>query len=133
MTDRRIAAACASVLFVGTVLLGLAGADKPPPPGFLVLVAALGALSVAAYLRLRVYLAKRADGVSRLAGRAALEGLAAGVLLMIALMLFGSGEPTVAPALTDRAIGLAVSGAFGAALAVATYSAAAWAQRRAGR
>ena len=41
MTDDSIALACASGLFIGIVATAFAGADKPPPPGFLWLVVIL--------------------------------------------------------------------------------------------
>ena len=130
MTDNRIAAICSSALFIGLVALGLAGADKPPPPMFLGFVALLAAIASLVYVRLRAYLSKRRARTARLAVRAAVEGLVAGLVLVAVLTLAGGGEPSVSPSLASTATGFAVGGTVGAVLAAATYAVAAWMQRR---
>ncbi len=75
-----------TAVFLALVVIGLAGADKPPPPGFLLWVAVSIAAGIGVWLRAprwqqRPLIAIR-DG--------ALAGLSAGVILSVS-----GGEPSV--------------------------------------
>ena len=124
MSDRAIATTCSVALFVVATAVAFAGADKPPPLGFLVLVAALGALSVTAYLRLLAHL--RALGARRWGrfGRVALEGLVGGSALATVLVLTSAGEPSVAPGPADLAVWFLVAAAAGSLGAMMVWAVA---------
>jgi uncharacterized membrane protein YccC len=125
MTERRACRpqrrdwAIAILTGVAIVVLALLGADKPPPIGFLAVVAAAVGLSVAIAMSLPRW--RRVSGSRwRRTGRAASEGAATGVALwLIAVLLPFSGEPTISMTVIDHLIGAAVAaslGGLGAAL-----------------
>ena len=124
MGDRAIATTCSVTLFVVATAVAFAGADRPPPLGFFVLVVALGALSVVARLRLLAHL--RALGARRWGrfGRVALEGLVAGSALAAFLVLISTGEPSVTPGPIDLAIWFLVAAAAGSLATLAVWAVA---------
>jgi len=132
VTDNSIALACASGLFIGTVATAFAGADKPPPVGFLWLVAILAAVCVGVFVRLKRHLAARRAGERRRAGRVGVEGMLAGAGLAVSLAAIGGGEPSVAVPLESRLLGLAFAAAVGAILALTVWLIAAQLQARFG-
>lgn len=121
MSDRTIAAVSAGVLFVATVLVGLAGADKPPPPGFLLLVVSLAAVCTLAFTRIAHHLKRRAAGARGSGVRLALEGAAAGIVVMVALGITGPASGTPPMSMADRLIGIGVMAAGGALCALAAW------------
>jgi len=130
VSDRRVAITCAAALFVATIATALAAADKPPPPGFLVLAAALAILSACAYLRLRVHLSALAGEVHVRVSGIALEGLGGGFALALFLTLVCSGEPSMTVGVIDRLIWFAVCGVIGVLGASAVWALAVWMRRR---
>jgi len=124
MTYHKAAILCAVTFFLVWTTLAGALADRPPPPGFLLLVALFGGLAVLVYFRVRSYLVWRDTGVRMRVARVALEGCAAGVCAALALAMTG-GEPSVTPSALDRAIWVAVLGGLGAVSALIVYAAAA--------
>ncbi|MGA7877374.1 MAG: hypothetical protein WCA08_17070 [Desulfoferrobacter sp.] len=122
MADRTIAAICASGLFVAVVLIGLAGADKPPPPGFLLLVGLIALLCAVAFFRLEAHLAAQTAAGWRMGMRIGLEGAASGGVTILALSLSGGGESTVVASTESRLIGAAVVALVGAALALVIWT-----------
>ena len=133
MTDRSIAAVCASVLFVIAVAIGVAGADRPPPPGFHLFVGVVGVLCFVAFVRIKAHLAARAAGRTGVGLRVGLEGMAAGISAVVALSLIGGGEPGVVVPLISRLIGVGAGALAGAAFAAMAWLAAVQLQVRAGR
>jgi hypothetical protein len=133
MTNRSIAGLVSGVLFIVTVALGLAGADKPPPLGFLWLVTALAAVCYLGFFQLMRRLNARAAGGGWLAARMALEGALAGIAIMLTLMAVGGAEPQVDVTVTGRLVGAVVFGCAGCLAALAAWLAAAGLQSRFGR
>jgi hypothetical protein len=133
MSDRSIAAVCAAGLFVVAVAIGLAGADKPPPLGFLWLVGILAVLCAGVFVWLQRKLAARAAGVRVGLLRVAAAGLAAGVVAAVVLSVISHGEPSISVPVASRLLGLVVAGVAGMALAFATWLVAAHLQQRLGR
>lgn len=110
------------------------GADHPPPRGFLWVVLLVFVCALVVHFRVPAYLAWIC---TRRPGRhvhVAVEGLIAGlVVAMILLLLPGGGEPSVTPTTVDRLIWFAVLGTIGMANSVAVYGANALYARYANR
>jgi hypothetical protein len=124
MPRHKAAILCAVAFFLVWTTLAGAVADRPSPPGFLLLVAIFGCLAVLVYFRVQSYLVWCNAGVRMRVARVSLEGFAAGVCVAAALAMTG-GEPSVSPSALDRAIGVAVLGMLGAVSAMIVYTAAA--------
>jgi hypothetical protein len=124
LSDHAIAVSCSIGLFLSATAIGLAVAAKPPPLGFLVLVAALAVLSAVAYLRL---LANMRSLGSRRWGRfvhVAVEGLAGGLALAILLTLAFRGGPEGSTRPADLVIWFEFVGVGGALAAMLVWAAA---------
>lgn len=96
-------------LFLVLVAVGLAGADKPPPPGFLVWVLLAGVVSLVVWWR--------APSLKRPV-QAARDGAVVGLLLGI-LAALSPGEPSVQVPLWMKAavvVGITALGALGGLL-----------------
>jgi hypothetical protein len=92
-----------------------AGADRPPPPGFLLVIGygLLLALAVWRVLpRLLAFWDARGAGPATL--RAGIAGFVAGLLLWGLTVVISSGEPSVEVDAASRLIGAAVVGVLGA-------------------
>ena len=91
----------------------LAGADKPPPIGFLwiVLVIALSALVV--YWRTPTYVQWSQTQQPRRLLRVALEGFVAGLVVAMPFALFGGGEPSIPMQPIAYVAGFAILGLMG--------------------
>jgi hypothetical protein len=126
---RRTARRVAGGLFGTWLLLALAIADFPPPPGFVILALVLLACALLVFLRLPVYLRWRAEGARGRLFRVARDGLLGGGAIAL-LSLLSPGEPSIQPALSDRLIGMSVLIGLGAANALAAYAFGAWLSRR---
>jgi len=133
VTDNSIALACSSGLFIGTVATAFAGADKPPPLGFLWLVVILAAVCVGVFVRLKRHLAARRAGERRRVGRVGVEGMIGGAGLAVALAAIGGGEPSILVPVESRLLGLVFAAAVGAVLALAVWSIAVQMQARFGK
>jgi hypothetical protein len=128
---RRTARRVAGIFFGTWLLLALAIADFPPPPGFVILALVLLACALLVFLRVPVYLRWRAEGAKGRLFRVARDGLLGGGAIAL-LPLLSPGEPSIQPALSDRLIGIGVLIGLGAANALAAYAFGAWlSQRRA--
>ncbi len=117
----------------GLTLIGLLGADKPPPPGFVVVLAlaAVSGLAVRAAVPALERRA-RARGAAAALLAAGAAGAAAGVVIAGLLALFGGGEPTVEPTWVETSIGVAALGVFGALAGALVCAAALVLDRRPG-
>ena len=87
-TARRVA----GVFFAAWLLLALAIADFPPPPGFVILALVLLACALLVFLRIPVYLRWRAEGAKGRLFRVARDGLLGGVTAGVILHLNGRFE-----------------------------------------
>lgn len=112
---RRLAARLGGLTGVAFVLVMAAGADRPPPPGFL-LIAGYGALLAVAIARTLPGLLDVWDtrGPGPALGRATLWGFLGGLALWAVTTVVSTGEPTAQVDATARLIGFAVVGMVGA-------------------
>lgn len=122
---RRIALACAVVMFGATSLLALFGADWPPPVGILWLEALLAVLAVIVYVRVEHRLEARSRG-QRLRA-AAVEGIIAAVASGLLLLVVNSGEPDITPNPLDHLVWITVLGLAGGLAAQLLWRLALWA------
>ena len=96
MSIKRIARGNAIVFFFFWLVVLLAGADKPPPIGFLWIALALALSALAVYWRIPTYVELfQTQQPGRLL-RVALEGFLAGLVVATPFALFGRGEPSIA-------------------------------------
>ncbi len=108
------------------LLIALAGADRPPPVGFLVLLPVFLVGGLLVYWRIPAYADWKSQSRSWRILRVIAEGTAAGLGFAIALHAFPwSGEPGIRPSGIHAFIWLAVLGALGATNALIAYHLAA--------
>ncbi len=114
-----------TVAFFATWLSILyAGADHPPPIGFLWLVPLVTACALAVYLRVPVYASWSSSHRPGRIPRVLVDGVSAGIVVgLIALLFPFTGEPSnAARGVADVVIWLAVLAAVGTANAVLLYA-----------
>jgi len=112
----------AVVFFAVWLVILLAGADRPPPPGFWRVVLLDAAAAGIVYWRTPVYAGWCATGRRNRALRAVLEGVGAGIVVAGLVMLFNpGGEPGIIPSWRDRSIWFGVVGVVGAVNALLVY------------
>jgi hypothetical protein len=119
---RRIAAINAILLFFFWFIVLLAGADFPPPVGFLWLVIVIAACASVVYWRVPTYIDWAQARRPRRLGRVILEGFAAGIVVAAPFVLNRSGQSSVTPQLVDYAIWFAIVGFMGAINSTAIYA-----------
>jgi drug/metabolite transporter (DMT)-like permease len=131
MTQKNTARVIAAGFFLGWLGILYAGADDPPPPGFVLILLADLVAAVLVYLRAPTYMGwSRTRRKNRLF-LASLDGLAAGlVLALVAILLPGGGEPSVQPAAIDHVIWFAVLGGVGAANTILIYGLSAYLSKK---
>jgi hypothetical protein len=110
---QKIAGINAAGFFFFWLVILLAGADKPPPIGFLwiVLVIALSAMVV--YWRIPTYIQWSQEKKRGRLLRVALEGFVAGLVVAMPFALSGSGEPSITMQPIDYVIWFVVLGMMG--------------------
>jgi len=107
------------VLWVGILY---AGADHPPPVGFIWLVLLCLLAAGIVYLRTPTYAAWSASQRRFRLWRVLLDGIIAGLLFALLPLIFNSGgEPGIQPTWIDRVIWFAVLTGVGAANAMLIY------------
>ena len=95
MKTQRIAGINAAAFSLFWLVVLLAGADKPPPIGFLWIALAIALSAVVVYWRIPTYVRwSQTQQPGRLL-RVALEGVVAGLVVATPFALFGGGEPSV--------------------------------------
>ena len=130
---QRPGSAWLSLFFVAWLVVLLAGADSPPPPGFLAVVLIDLAAAFVVYWRVPVYVAWAETRRPRRWLRAAVDGSVAGVFIAgLALLLPFGGEPSIRRSATDVLIWCAVLAAVGAANALVIYGVSTVVARTAG-
>ena len=118
---RKTAAVFAIFFFLFWTLVLLAGADKPPPLGFVWIVLAVAVCAVVVYWRIPTYIDwQRAQRSGRF-WRVILDGFVAGLVVALPFALTGGGEPSVTPQASDYAIWFAIVGMMGVFNSVALY------------
>jgi hypothetical protein len=126
---QSIAFRTAGVFFGTWLLLALAIADFPPPPGFVIVLLILFACALLVYLRVPVYLHWRAEGAKGRTLRVVRDGFFGGGAIAL-LSLFSPGEPSIDPELSDRLIGISLLFGLGIGNALAAYAFGSWLDRR---
>jgi hypothetical protein len=113
VNPQKIAGINAAGFFFFWLVILLAGADKPPPIGFLwiVLVIALSAMVV--YWRIPTYVQWSQEKKRSRLLRVALEGFVAGLVVAMPFALSGSGEPSITMQPIDYVIWFVVLGMMG--------------------
>jgi hypothetical protein len=130
MKPRPIRLVFAIGFFVFWLVVLYAGADHPPPTGFVwaVLLDAIAAWLV--YLRVPSYMRWALDRKSYRWLRVVRDGVAVGLLFAtIPLLVPGTGEPDVHPTFQHRVVWYLVLAAVGAANSMLAYSLSAMAFR----
>ena len=126
---RKTAAVFAIFFFLFWTLVLLAGADKPPPLGFVWIVLAVAVCAVVVYWRIPTYIDWQRTQRSGRFWRVILDGFVAGLLVALPFALAGGGEPSVTPQASDYVIWFIVVGLMGVVNSVVLYSASAFAYR----
>ena len=115
----------AVIFFLFWLAVLYAGADHPPPPGFVAVVLLDLAAAALVYWRVPVYWTWLAMHGSRALPLVVRDGLVAGLLFaavaMVGSWLLGGGEPTVNRSAPAVAIWFAVAGSVAVATAVGIY------------
>lgn len=125
MSRRRISSLNAILFFAFWLAVLYAGADHPPPRGFIWLVLLTLAAACLVYWRVGTYLTWIERGqpryLLRVVGEGFVVGLAFALVASTASSLLGYGKPTVQPQMSSYLIWLFVVGVVGAATAAAIY------------
>ncbi|HRW07501.1 MAG TPA: hypothetical protein P5121_20500 [Caldilineaceae bacterium] len=113
----------AGVFFLVWLIILYAGADHPPPPGFVLLVLLDLCAALLVFWRVPRYLCWIAEKRHRLL-RVVLEGLVTGLVFALVAMVLPTvlgGDPAIRPTGTERIIWFGVLGCVGAVNAVTIY------------
>lgn len=129
VANTEIALRAAGIFFGAWLLLALALADFPPPPGFVIVLLVLFACALLVYLRVPVYLRWQAESAKGRILRVARDGLLGGGAVAL-LSLLSPGEPSIQPDVSDRLIGISVLTGLGVVNALAAYVFSSWLRRR---
>ncbi len=122
MISRQSQLVIAAGFFIVWVGILYAGADHPPPVGFIWLVLLCLLASGIVYLRVPTYANWSATGRRFRLLRVFVDGIVAGILFALIPLLFnGGGEPGIQPTWVDRMIWFAVLAGVGAANAMLIY------------
>ena len=136
MNIPKLAAANGAGFFCFWLLVLYAGADHPPPPGFLWLVLLLVLCALLVTWRVPRYIEWHLSGQQRHLLRVLLEGFSAGIGAGMIALLFSfsdggyGGEPSVTPTEIDILLWLAVLGIVGLLNALFIYGANAFIANR---
>jgi FtsH-binding integral membrane protein len=126
-TSKRRAAFIAAGFCLAWLIILLAGADHPPPVGFVALFPFLLVGGLLVYWRMPVYADWKSVSRPLRILRVIAEGSAAGLGVAVGLLVVPlNGEPSIRPSGVDVFIWLAVLGALGATNALITYILAGW-------
>jgi hypothetical protein len=119
---KRRATVIAVAFAVAWLLILLAGADHPPPLGFLWLLPMLLVGALLVYWRATAYAMWKSQSRPWRVGRVIAEGMVAGLVVAIVLRAVPwSGEPGIRVSATGTFIWLVVVGAIGSANAFVAY------------
>ena len=95
MSIKKVAAINAVDFFFFWLVVLLAGADKPPPLGFLWLVPIIAQSALVVYWRIPTYFRWSQTKLPYHLLRVAVEGFLAGLVVATPFVLFGGGEPSI--------------------------------------
>lgn len=122
MSTRKIAAINAFVFFVLWLLILLAGADFPPPRGFIWIIVAVAVCAAVVYWRVPTYIDWRRTRRAGRYWRVVRDGAVAGLLVALPFALKGGGEPSVTMRPVDYAIWFGVLAMVGIFNSAALYT-----------
>jgi len=128
---RRFAKRLALAFFFAWLVMQMAIADRPPPPGFLLLVLLDAIAAGGIYYRVAHYLQWQSSCRPHRPLLVLGDGVVIGLSSALVIMLFSAGEPSVTPTAIDRLIWFAVFAAIGIANATLVYACVAASRRRA--
>lgn len=129
MTNKKLLnLAIAVFFFVFWLAILYAGADHPPPPGFIVLIVIDLGCSFIVYYRISTYIQWSRTKYNKRLIRAVLDGLVAGLsVALITVIVPGGGEPSAPPPeFIDKMIWFAVLGTVGSLNSLSIYLIAAF-------
>ena len=126
---RKTAAVFAIFFFLFWTLVLLAGADKPPPLGFVWIVLAAAVCAIVVFWRIPTYIDWQRSQRSGRFWRVILDGFVAGLLVALPFALAGGGEPSVTPQASDYVIWFIVVGLMGVVNSVVLYPASTFVYR----
>ncbi|MCB0132087.1 MAG: hypothetical protein KDD78_14610 [Caldilineaceae bacterium] len=112
----------AALFFIFWLLVLLAGADFPPPRGFLWMVLTVALCAGVVYWRVPSYVAWQRTRRAGRYWRVVCDGLIAGLLVALPFVLLGGGEPSVTVRPVDYGIWFAVLASMGLVNAAALYA-----------
>lgn len=124
MTNKKIInLAIAGCFFVFWLAILYAGADHPPPPGFIVLIILDLGCSFLVYYRVSTYLEWSRIKYNKRLPRVVLDGLVAGLAVaLMSVIVPGGGEPSAPPLeFIDKMIWFAVLGSIGSFNSLSIY------------
>lgn len=121
MSSARIAAINGILFFFFWLFILLAGADFPPPVGFLWLIIVVAACAFVVYWRVPTYVEWIRTQRPGRHWRVVFEGFSAGIVVAVPFVLLGGGEPSITPQPVDYAIWFALLGFVGALNSSAIY------------
>ena len=127
---RRNALVSGGIFFIFWLAVLYAGADHPPPPGFVAIVFLVGVCALLVYYRVPTYIGWYRQRKPHRLLYVLLDGLVAGAAAGLLVMLLpGGGEPTAVPTVGDRILWFAILGLVGMANSVAVHAANVFAVR----
>ena len=122
MSNRKIAAVNAIVFFVFWLLVLLAGADFPPPVGFIWIIFTAAVCAAVVYWRVPTYIDWYRTRRAGRHWRVLLDGAVAGLIIALPFVLTGSGEPSITMRPVDYAIWFTVLAVMGVLNSVTLYA-----------
>ena len=130
MSKQKIAGINAIVFFLFWILVLLAGADFPPPLGFIWIVVAVAVCAAVVFWRVPTYIDWSRTRRPGRYWRVVLDGIVAGLIVALPFVIGGSGEPSVTMQPLDYVIWFAVLAVMGIFNSVAIYGINALVARR---
>ena len=131
MNKRKIAFVVASGFFFIWFGILYAGADHPPPPGFIWIIILDLVCSLVVYFRVSTYIDWSTTRKKYRLFHALLDGLSAGIVVaIISILIPSEREPHVPLVLIDYLLWFAALGAVGAANAMLVYGISAYLSKK---
>ena len=121
MTHKNTALTTAVGFFVIWLGVLYAGADHPPPPGFILVIIFDLAAALIIYFRVPVYIDWQITRKTNRLIQVSFEGFLAGIVIALITALTSGGEPGVPLTPIDKIIWFAVLGTVGVINAVSVY------------
>lgn len=125
LTSKQFTQSTAIVFFLFWMIVLFAGADKPPPLGFLILFPLVGLCAYVVYRRLPTYInwqqTHRKKRYLFVPVDGAIAGLCVAALTYLIQPITGAGEPSITRTMTDHMIWICVLMLMGIINAIGVY------------